>query len=260
MQIILDGARVLITGGDSGIGRATAFAFAEAGARVAINYVSDPESADQVVARLKRNGTEARSIRADVSDPEQVAGMFEELDDAWGGLDVLINNAGIDGEPGPGWEIDLEDWREVLEVNLFGAFHCCREALGRMVPRGSGTILNVTSVHETIPRWGHSAYTASKAGLSMLTRTLAQEAMPHGVRLVALAPGAIRTPINEDVREDPEGRRDLLSKIPAGRIGEPEEVARIAVILASEAASYVSGTTVFVDGGMTLYPDFGEDT
>ena len=147
-------------------------------------------------------------------------------------------------------------WRKVLEVNLFGAFYCAHEALKRMVPQGKGVILNLSSVHEVIPWTGYSAYTAAKAGISMLTRTLSQEAAPYSVRVVALAPGAIRTPINRTVWADPTMSKDLLGKIPLGRIGDTSDVANMAVMLASDAAGYVTGTSVFVDGGMTDYPDF----
>ena len=172
------------------------------------------------------------------------------------GVDVLVNNAGIDGPRAVGWEADLAAWRRVLDINLFGAYTCAREALRRMVPARAGVIVNLTSVHERIPWTGYSAYTASKAGLSMLTQTLAQEAAPSGVRVVAIAPGAIQTPISQDVWSNPETLADLLSKIPMGRMGRPEEIAQMAVILASDVAGYVTGTTVFVDGGMVDYAAF----
>lgn len=173
-----------------------------------------------------------------------------------GGLEILVNNAGIDGPRAVAWNASEEEWVRVVATNLLGAYHCSREALRRMVPRRRGVILTVTSVHEVIPWSGYSAYTASKAGASMLARTLAQEAAPYGIRVLALAPGAIQTSINEDVWSDPQRLADLLAKIPLGRLGQPEEVARLAVVLVSDVASYVTGTTVFVDGGMTLYPSF----
>ncbi|HTM96543.1 MAG TPA: SDR family oxidoreductase, partial [Croceibacterium sp.] len=182
--------------------------------------------------------------------------MFAQLDDAWGGIDVLISNAGIDGARATGWESEVDAWSKVLDINLKGAYLCARQALKRMVPQGSGMVLNTTSVHETIPWAGYSAYTASKAGLSMMAKSLALEAAPFGVRVLCLAPGAIRTPINRAVWDNPEQYRDLLTKIPLGRIGEPEEIAGVAVMLASDAAAYLTGTTVFVDGGMTTYPAF----
>ncbi len=229
-------------------------ALAEAGARVAINYVAHPEEAAALVHALGDGA--AMALEADVSNETEVAAMFEKLDSAWGGIDVLVNNAGIDGKRAVGWEAVPSDWRRVLEINLFGAYHCAREALRRMVAAGSGVVVNISSVHEVIPWSGYSAYTASKAAIGMMTRTLAQEAGRAGVRVVAVAPGAIRTPINQAVWSDPKGLADLLEKIPLRRIGETGDVARLIVFLSSDAASYVTGTTVFVDGGMTDYPGF----
>jgi NAD(P)-dependent dehydrogenase (short-subunit alcohol dehydrogenase family) len=156
------------------------------------------------------------------------------------------------------WEADIATWRNVIEVNLFGAFYCAREALKRMVPQKSGVVLSTTSVHEEIAWSGYSAYAASKAAVSMLTKTLAQEAAPHGVRVLAVGPGAIKTPINRAVWSDPRSLQDLLEKIPLKRIGEPDEVARMVVVLVSDAAAYVTGRTIFVDGGMTDYPSFAQ--
>ncbi len=256
MDISLRGRRALVTGATSGIGAAVARQLAADGARVAINFVVDPEGATSLARELDRRERGAMALQADVGDPAQVAAMFASIDRAWGGLDVLVNNAGIDGARAPTWSADPEGWERVLRVDLLGSFHCAREALRRMVEQRSGVVLNVTSVHERIPWAGYGAYAAAKAGAAMLTRTLAQEAAPFGVRVIALAPGAIRTPINRAVWSDPESLRDLLTKIPLGRIGEPEEVARVAAFLVSDAASYVSGSTVYVDGAMTDYPEF----
>ena len=256
MNISLKGKRALVTGGNSGIGAAISLALAEAGAKVVINYVTHPETAESMVQTILRANGEAMALEADVSDPQAVAGMFAQIDAAWGGIDILINNAGIDGPRAPIWEADLAAWRKVIEINLFGAFHCAREALKRMVPQKNGVVLNTTSVHEEIAWAGYSAYTASKAAVSMLTKNLAQEAAPYGVRVLAIAPGAIKTPINRDVWSDPKNLQDLLEKIPLNRLGEPEEIAAMVVILVSDAASYVTGRTIFVDGGMTDYPDF----
>ena len=256
MDIRLDGKRALVTGANSGIGRAIALALGEAGARVAVNYVVKPEEAEAVVETIRQGGGQALSVSADVADAEQVEQMYLRIDQALGGVDILVNNAGIDGPSARGWQADPAQWRRVLEVNLVGSFLCAREALRRMVARKSGVVLNLTSVHEVIPWSGYSAYTASKAGLGMLTRTLAQEAGPYGVRVLALGPGAVRTSINESVWKDPGLYADLMEKIPMGRMGTPEEIARMAVVLVSDAAAYVTGTTVFVDGGMTDYPDF----
>ncbi len=256
MNIQLDGKRALVTGGSSGIGEAIVLALAEAGAKVCVNCHSHLEAAQEIATRIKNRQGEAFAVQADVSDSEAVTRMFDELDERWGGTDILVNNAGIDGPRSLAWEADLQAWRKVIEVNLFGPFYCARQALKQMVPRKSGVILNISSVHEIIPWSGYSAYTAAKAGLGMMTQTLAQEAAPHGVRVLALGPGAIKTPINKPVWSDSESLKDLLEKIPLNRLGEPDDVARMVVVLVSEVASYVTGRTVFVDGGMTEYPDF----
>ncbi|HWA10557.1 MAG TPA: SDR family oxidoreductase [Opitutaceae bacterium] len=256
MKIDLKGKRALVTGGSSGIGRAIAQALAGAGAKVALTYRSHPRAAEAIVRAIRKRRGTAMALEADVADPAAVAAMFRRIDEAWGGLDILINNAGMDGERALGWKADHAAWTRVVQVNLFGAFYCASEALKRMVPRKSGVVLGISSVHEEIAWSGYSAYTASKAALAMLTKTLAQEAAPHGVRVLAVAPGAIRTPINRGVWSSPKGLKDLLKKIPLNRIGEPKDIADIVVVLVSDAASYVTGRTVFVDGGMTDYPDF----
>ena len=247
---------MLVTGANSGIGAAIVREMCASGARVAVNYVVHPEVTDALLAELRGGGAEVMGVQADVSDTTQVAAMYGELDRQWGGVDVLVNNAGIDGMPARAWEADPASWERVLRVNLYGSFLCARAALQRMVAQRSGVILNMTSVHERIAWSGFSAYTASKAGLSMLTQTLAQEAAPFGVRVLALAPGAIRTPINQNVWSNPETLHDLLTKIPLGRMGEPEEIARVATFLVSGLASYMSGSTVYCDGAMTDYPEF----
>jgi NAD(P)-dependent dehydrogenase (short-subunit alcohol dehydrogenase family) len=256
VNVSLDGKRALVTGGSSGIGRAIAETLAEAGARVAINYHRHPEEAQEVVQRIKGQSGEAMAMQADVSDATAVAAMFSQIDEALGGIDILVNNAGIDGPRAVAWEADLAAWRKVMEVNLFGAFYCAQQALKRMVPQKKGVILNISSVHEVIAWSGYSSYAASKAALGMMTKTLAQEAAPSGVRVVALAPGAIKTPINKAVWDHPASFEDLLAKIALNRLGTPEEVARMALVLVSDVASYVTGRTVYVDGGMTNYPGF----
>jgi NAD(P)-dependent dehydrogenase (short-subunit alcohol dehydrogenase family) len=256
MDVTLAGRRALVTGANSGIGEAIATAAGAAGAKVAVNYVVHPEAAEAVAARIRAAGGEALAVAADVADAAQVAAMFAQLDRAWGGIDLLVNNAGVDGARAMAWEADPAAWMRVLQINLTGAFLCAREALRRMTAQRSGVVLNLTSVHERIAWSGYSAYAASKAGLSMLSETLAQEAAPFGVRVLALAPGAIKTPINQAVWSDPRSYADLLEKIPLGRMGTTDEIARTAVLLLSDAASYVTGTTVFADGGMTDYPSF----
>jgi glucose 1-dehydrogenase len=256
INIRLDGRRALVTGGNSGIGEAIVLALVEAGAKVAINYVTHPEAADALVRKIQEGRGEASAISADVSDPQGVAAMFRRMEQLWGGIDILINNAGVDGPRALGWEADPSAWRKVIEVNTFGAFYCSREALQRMVRQKRGVIVSISSVHEEIAWSGYSAYTASKAAVGMLMRTLAQEAAPFGVRVLSVAPGAIKTPINQAVWSDPKSLRDLLEKIPLNRLGETTEVAAMVALLVSDAASYVTGRTVFVDGGMTDYPSF----
>jgi NAD(P)-dependent dehydrogenase (short-subunit alcohol dehydrogenase family) len=256
MQIDLHGKRVLVTGGNSGLGAAMVKAFGAAGAKVAVNYVVGAPDAQALVKTLTDAGGEAMAIDADISAPEAVASMFAAIDKAWGGIDILINNAGIDGHRALGWEADVDAWRKVIDINLVGAFLCAREALKRMTAQKSGVIINTSSVHEVIAWSGYSAYAASKAGVSMMAKTLAQEAGPFGVRVLCIAPGAITTPINANVWQDPAGLKDLLTKIPLGRVGKPEDIADMAVVLASDVAGYITATTVFVDGGMTDYPNF----
>ncbi|HEX7368058.1 MAG TPA: glucose 1-dehydrogenase, partial [Candidatus Saccharimonadales bacterium] len=256
MNISLSGKRALVTGGNSGIGQAIVEELAAAGAKVAINYVSHPEAAQAIAQKIWDNGGDAITVEADISDPAAVEAMFAKMDDAWGGVDILINNAGIDGVEAHGWDMAVESFQAVIHINLLGNYYCARQALKRMVPQGSGVVLSTSSVHEMIAWTGHSAYTASKAGIGMLTKTLAQEAAPHGVRVLSLAPGAVKTPINQNVWDNPKGLKDLLEKIPLHRIGEPVEIARMAVVLCSDVASYVTGRTRYVDGGMTDYPDF----
>lgn len=258
MQVELIGKRALVTGGSSGIGKAIALAFAEAGADVAINYISGDEAARAIVGSIEKLGRRSMAVKADISDADAVGAMFARIEREWNAVDILVNNAGIDGKRAMSWEIDLADWRKVIEVNLFGAFHCARLALQPMIARGSGVVLNITSVHEAIPWAGYSAYTTAKAALGMLTKTMAQEAAPHGVRVFSIAPGAIKTRINEQVWEDQQGYRDLMSKIPANRMGEVNDIARMALMLCSDAASYLMGSTVYVDGGMMLYPSFDQ--
>ena len=256
MQIRLDQQRALVTGANSGIGAAIARELAAAGARLAVNYVVHPEATTALLAELQAGGATAIGVQADVGDPAQVDAMYAELDRQWGGIDILVNNAGIDGARALSWEADPKVFERVLHVNLYGSFLCARGALQRMTRQHSGVILNMSSVHERIAWSGFGAYTASKAGLAMLTQTMAQEAAPFGVRVLALAPGAIRTPINQDVWSNADSLRDLLTKIPLGRMGEPAEIAQVATFLVSGAASYMSGNTIFVDGAMSDYPEF----
>lgn len=256
MDLRITGQRVLVTGGAGGIGTACVKAFAAEGARIAIGYIGDASPADKLADTVRTAGGDALTLGADINDAAAVAAMFARLDDAWGGLDILINNAGVDGPRAEAWKSDPAAWSRVIDTNLKGAFLCAREALRRMVPARAGVVINTSSVHEAIAWSGYSAYAASKAAVSMMAKTLAQEAAPFGIRVLCVAPGAIETPINRPVWSDARGLADLVEKIPLGRLGRPEEVAAMMVILASPAASYVTGTTLYVDGGMTDYPSF----
>lgn len=258
IPISLKGRRALVTGANSGLGAAIAERLGQAGARVAINYIVHAEAAHDLAGKLKAKGCDAIALEADIADKAAVARMFAQLDDEWGGVDILVNNAGIDGQAEKTWELEPAQFERVIDIDLKGVFYCAREALKRMVAQNKGVIVNISSVHETIPWSGYSAYSAAKAGVSMLTKTMAQEAAPHGVRVVAVGPGAIKTPINKTVWGDPAGLEDLRSKIPMGRMGEAGEIANMVTVLASDLASYVTGTTVFVDGGMLDYASFAK--
>jgi glucose 1-dehydrogenase len=239
----------LVTGAGSGIGRAIALAFGAAGAAVVVNYHSDGGRADaEKVA--SRAGHGAIAVQADVADEESVAALFRRVDETYGRLDVLVNNAGIESRPTPIDRYPIEEFDRIIATNLRGAFLCTREAAQRMVPARRGTIINVSSVHEDLAFPGNAAYAASKGGLRMLMRTTALELAPHGITVVNLAPGAIETPINRATLADPALREALLAEIPIARIGQPAEIADAAVFLASDAAAYLTATTVFVDGGL----------
>jgi len=256
VELSLKDRRVLITGGSSGIGRGIALAATRAGARIGFNYHSDPAGAEESQRQIEAAGGQAVYRKADVSDPSDVAALFTMMDEAWGGVDVLVNNAGIDGVRAKVWEGEAADWKKVIDVNLMGTYYGIKEATARMVPRGSGVIVNISSVHETIPWGGHSAYCAAKAGIGIMVRSLALELADSGVRILSLAPGAIKTEINEDVWSDPAQLKDLKKKMPVNRMGTVEEIGNVAVMLMSDASSYITGTTLYVDGGMTCYPSF----
>jgi len=256
MHITLNGKIALVTGGSSGIGKGIAPALAASGAQVAIMYSTHREAADATAKEIVDAGGKAITVSCNISDPASVQAMFDTVEKDLGPVDILVNSAGIDGKQAPSWEIDPDDWQKVIDVNLVGTFLCARLALKGMVARRRGVVLNISSVHETIAWSGYSAYTASKAGVSMMTKTMAQEAAPFGVRVLALAPGAIQTDINRAVWDDPEQLKDLLTKIPLGRMGQVQDIADMAVVLVSDVGGYMTGTTVFVDGGMTDYPEF----
>jgi glucose 1-dehydrogenase len=258
----LHGQSALVTGASSGIGRAAALALARAGASVGINYRGSREPADEMVAQIAREGGKAVAVEADVSKEDRILSMFDRFVDAFGRIDILVANAGIQRDA-PAPEMTAEQWREVLDVNLTGAFLCVREAVKRFLaqepsPRSkaAGKVVCVSSVHEAIPWAGHVNYAASKAGLMMTMKTMAQELAAKKIRINAVAPGAIKTNINKETWSDPKKAAELCKLIPYGRIGEPEDVARAVVWLVSEESDYVTGATLFVDGGMALYPAF----
>jgi glucose 1-dehydrogenase len=259
----LAGQVALVTGANSGIGKAVARSLAGAGAAVAVNYVRDPEAARSVVDSIEGDGGRAIAVRADVSREDEVQAMFRQVGRDLGPLHVLVANAGIQKDA-PLLEMSLDDWNAVLGVNLTGAFLCAREAAREFVRHGAprdlarsaGRIIFMSSVHQRIPWSGHVNYAASKGGIRQLMLTCAQELARHHIRVNAIAPGAIRTPINEDAWSTPEAERKLLQLIPYGRVGDPEDIGRVAVWLASDDSDYVHGATIFVDGGMTLFPGF----
>jgi glucose 1-dehydrogenase len=259
----LKGQPALVTGANSGIGCAVAKALAAAGAPVVVNYVADPPAAQRVVDEIRTAGGEAMAIRADVSREDEVQSMFRQMIDAYGTIHILVNNAGLQRDA-RFVDMTLHDWEFVLSVNLTGQFLCAREAAREFLRRGvvpevscaAGKILCMSSVHEVIPWAGHVNYASSKGGVMLLMKSLAQELAPHRIRVNSLCPGAIRTPINTAAWSTPEALSSLLTLIPYGRIGEPEDIGRAAVWLASDASDYVNGTSLYIDGGMTLFPGF----
>jgi glucose 1-dehydrogenase len=259
----LRGQKALVTGASSGIGEGIARALGRAGAAVVVNYSSNVAGADRVVTDLRAAGAEALAIRADVAREAEVEAMFAEMLRAWGRIDILVNNAGLQRDA-PLTEITLEQWNTVLGVNLTGTFLCTRAAARAMIRQGpqpalsraTGKIICISSVHEVIPWAGHVNYAASKGGVKLFMQSVAQELAPHRIRVNSIAPGAIQTSINRAAWETPQARQALLTLIPYGRIGVPEDVGRTAVWLASDDADYVHGQSIVVDGGMTLYPEF----
>jgi glucose 1-dehydrogenase len=259
----LAGQRAVVTGANSGIGEGVAKALAEAGAKVAVNYVAGPEQAERVVQEIRAGGNQAMAIRADVSQEAQVEAMFEQVIAEWGSVDIVVNNAGLQRDA-PLHQMSLRDWQLVIDVNLTGQFLCARAGVREFLRRGvvpelsvaAGKIICMSSVHDVIPWAGHANYAASKGGVSMLMKTMAQELAQYRIRVNAVSPGAIKTPINRDAWETPEAEAKLLRLIPHGRVGETHDIAQATVWLASDLSDYVNGATLYVDGGMTLYPEF----
>jgi glucose 1-dehydrogenase len=253
---LLTGRRALVTGATTGIGRGTAFELAAHGAAVAVNHRGGDQEARGMVASIEAAGGRATAVQMDVTSEEEVERGFAEAREALGGLDLLVNNAGVEA-PYELVDMPLEEWNRVLGVNLTGTFLCTRAAARIMRRDGvRGAIVMVSSVHEQIPWPKFSHYCATKGGVKLFGQSIAKELAPHGIRVVSVAPGAIRTPINEDVLRDPEARAEVEAEIPLGRWGEVSDVSRAIAWVASEQAEYVVGSTLFVDGGMTLYPRF----
>ena len=254
-----------MTGANSGIGEAAAIALGQAGADVVVNYVTGEDSAEAVVDTIRRSGANAYTHKADVSQEDQVEDMFRHMVERFGTVDILVNNAGLQRDASF-QEMTLAQWNTVIGVNLTGQFLCARAAVREFVRRGivpavscaAGKIICMSSVHETIPWAGHANYASSKGGIMLLMKSLAQEVAPHRIRVNSIAPGAIRTPINTSAWSTPAAYDQLMTLVPNKRIGEPEDIARAVVWLASDDSDYVVGTTLFVDGGMTLYPGFTE--
>jgi glucose 1-dehydrogenase len=263
--IVLEGQPALVTGGDSGIGRGIAIGLAQAGADVIVNYAHNEEAAKSAVAEIEKLGRRAVAIQADVSDEAAVEAMFAQAIEAFGTLHIVVSNSGLQKDSAF-LDMSLDDWNKVIGVNLTGQFLCARAAAREFKRRGvvesvsaaAGKLICVSSVHEVIPWAGHANYAASKGGVMMLMKTLAQELAPLRIRVNSIAPGAIKTPINKDAWSTPEALESLAALMPYGRIGQPEDIARAAIFLASDASDYMTGTSMFVDGGMALYPEFAK--
>jgi glucose 1-dehydrogenase len=253
---LLDGRHALVTGGDSGIGQGVCYELAAHGAAVAVNYLGPPDEAQRMVAEIQAAGGKAVAVAMDVSSESDVQRAFGEARDALGGVDLLVNNAGME-HPYTLLDMPLEAWQKVIDVNLTGAFLCAREAARMMRDQDKpGTIVNISSVHEQIAWERFSHYCASKGGMKLFAQSIAKELAPLGIRVVNVAPGAIDTPINKDVLADKLASAQVQAEIPLGRWGHVQDIARAVAWLASEQASYVTGATLFIDGGMTLYPRF----
>ncbi|MEV5974744.1 SDR family oxidoreductase [Streptomyces sp. NPDC051921] len=260
---LLQGQKALVTGANSGIGKATAIGLGRAGADVVVNYVTGREAAEEVVEEITSFGVRAAAYEADVSQEDQVTAMMDRMVEEFGTIDVLVANAGLQRDARL-TDMTLAQWEKVIDVNLTGQFLCAREAVKEFrrrgvvpeVSRAAGKIVCMSSVHQVIPWSGHVNYASSKGGVQMMMQTLAQELAPEKIRVNAVAPGAIKTPINRAAWETAEAREDLLRLIPYDRIGEPEDIANAVIALSSDLMDYVVGTTLYVDGGMTLFPGF----
>jgi len=262
-QQVLKGQNALVTGANSGIGKAVALALGKAGAAVVVNYLHGEDQANEVVEEIRKGDSRAYAHPADVSNQDQVQDMFQKMYSEFGTIDILINNAGVQQDAAFD-EMTLEQWNLVINVNLTGQFLCAREAVREFKRRGvveavscsAGKIICISSVHEIIPWAGHVNYAASKGGVMLMMKSIAQELAPYRIRVNSVAPGAVRTPINTAAWETPQAYATLMELVPYKRIGEPDDIGRAVVWLASDYSDYITGTSLIVDGGMTLYPGF----
>src|SRR5436190_6522945 len=261
----LSGNVALVTGANSGIGEGVALSLGEAGANVVVNYVSKPETAQAVVDKIKAFGSKAIAIQADVSNEKQVISMFQQTCKEFGTVDILVNNAGLQKDAKFD-EMTLDQWNIVMNVNLTGQFLCAREAIREFLRRGvvkekspcAGKIICMSSVHELIPWAGHVNYASSKGAIRMFMQSLAQEYGDRGIRVNSICPGAIQTPINTGAWSTPQALASLMTLIPYNRIGQPVDIANLAVFLSSDASDYITGASIFIDGGMTVFEGFAE--
>ena len=261
--VVLEGQPALVTGANSGIGKAVALGLAASGADVVINYVADLPAAEEVAHAVEARGRRAIVIKADVSDEADVKAMFAQAISHFSTLHVVVTNAGLQRDAAID-QMTLEQWNKVIGVNLTGQFLCAREAVREFKRRGvvedmsraAGKLIMMSSVHQEIPWAGHANYAASKGGIMQLMRSIAQEVAPFAIRVNGVAPGAIRTPINRAAWDTPDAYRSLMTLVPYKRIGEPDDIAQAVAWLSSDFSDYISGATLFVDGGMTLYPGF----
>ena len=265
MQISLKGQAALVTGASSGIGEAVAIALGAAGADVVVNYVSSPEAAEAVANKIRAGGSRAIAIKADVSKEDEVQAMFANTFAEFGTIDILVNNAGLQKDA-PFHEMTIDQWNTVIDINLTGQFLCAREAIREFLRRGvveersvaAGKIICMSSVHELIPWAGHVNYAASKGAIKLLMQSLAQEYGAQKIRVNSICPGAIQTKINTAAWSTPEALSALMTLIPYNRIGQPQDIGNLAVFLASDLSDYITGASIFIDGGMTVFEGFAE--
>ncbi len=259
---ILEGQTAIVTGASSGIGAAVAVELGKAGASVVVNYHSNRVAGEEVAHEIEASGSKAITVGADVRDEAAVQAMFRRCVETFGTVDILVNNSGIQIDE-PFHTMSVEQWDAVVDTHLKGHFLCTREAVREFLRRGMrpvskalGKVICMSSVHDVIPWSMRVGYASAKGGIIMFMKSVAQEYAEHHIRVNAISPGAIRTPLNRPAWETPEAERELLKLIPVKRIGEPEEIGRAAVWLSSDESDYVTGTTIYIDGGMTLYPGF----